>query len=82
MLPRVHARVLELLRETLVWRTVCHPPMSYSRIQWWALFFSAYHYSIEHRPGKHLANIDVFSRLPLLNSPAQVPMTSDTILLF
>ena len=57
-------------------------PMSSSRSEPWALILSAYHYSIQHKPGKQFTNADVLSRLLLPNSPAQVPMTGDMILLF
>lgn len=41
------------------------PAMASARLQRWALFLSAYDYSISYRPGKELSNADSLSRLPL-----------------
>ena len=50
------------------------PPMASSRIQRWALIFSAYNNSVAYRAGKDPANADVFSRLPLSAAPVNVPL--------
>ena len=57
------------------------PSMASARIQRWALTLSAYCFSISYRPGKELANADGLSRLPLPDTPEEVPIPADTILL-
>jgi hypothetical protein len=51
--------------------------MASSRIQRWALTLSAYHYTIQYRPGNKLSNADALSRLPLKDVPAIVPTPAD-----
>ena len=41
------------------------PPISAARIQRWAIFLSAYEYSIEYKNTKTHANADSLSQLPL-----------------
>ena len=55
------------------------PPMASSRIQRWALTLSAYNYRIVFKSGDSQANADAFSRLPLSESTADVPVPGDTI---
>eukprot|EP00731_Ephydatia_muelleri_P015662 Em0009g86a len=55
------------------------PPMASSRIQRWALTLSAYNYRIMFKSGDSQANADAFSRLPLSESTAVVPVPGDTI---
>eukprot|EP00731_Ephydatia_muelleri_P015649 Em0009g73a len=55
------------------------PPMASSRIQQWALTLSAYNYHIMFKSGDSQANADAFSRLPLSESTAVVPVPGDTI---
>ena len=56
------------------------PAMASSRIQRWALTLSAYSYQIKFRPGKEQGNADCLSRLPLAESPSDVPVPGDLIL--
>lgn len=58
------------------------PPMASSRLQRWAITLSAYDYSILYRSGKHHANADLFSRLPLPVAKANIPQPGDCVLLF
>ena len=53
------------------------PQMASSRIQRWALTLSAYQYTIKYKPGAKLANADALSRLPLPESPDEVPIPGD-----
>ncbi len=57
------------------------PPMASACIQRWALTLGAYDYTIVHRPGKEHANADLLSRLPLPESPEEVPLPGETVLL-
>ena len=57
------------------------PAMASARIQRWALTLSAYNYNIKYRPGKHLANADFLSRLPLADTIADPPLPGEMILL-
>ena len=57
------------------------PAMASVRIQRWALVLSAYNYDIVFKPGSQNANADVLSRLPLADSPNQVPLPEETVLL-
>ena len=57
------------------------PQLASSRLQRWALTLSAYTYSIEYKSGKSNGNADAFSRLPLPDTPADIPMPADTVFL-
>ena len=57
------------------------PPMASARIQRWALVLSAYTYDIVFKPGIQNVNADVLSRLSLPNSPSDVPLPEETVLL-
>ena len=52
--------------------------MASSRLQRWALIFSAYHYSICYKSGKDLSNADALSRLP---RPVTTPSTVFQVIL-
>ena len=47
------------------------------RLKRWALTLEAYEYTIQHKPGKDLANVDALSRLPLSHYPKTVPIPGD-----
>ena len=57
------------------------PSLASARIQRWALILGAYNYSIVCKSGAQHANADMLSRLPLPDSPAEVPVPGETILL-
>ena len=57
------------------------PSLASARIQRWALTLSAYNYQIKYKPGKDNSNADVFSRLPLPESPVTVPLPGETVFL-
>ena len=57
------------------------PPLASARIHRWALTLGAYDYSITYRPGEQLANADSLSRLPLPESPSQIPQAAEVILM-
>ena len=49
------------------------PLLASARIQRWALTLSAYDYTIQHKKGAENCNADMLSRLPLPETPVQVP---------
>ena len=53
------------------------PQMASSRLKRWSLTLQAYEYSIQHKPGKQIANADALSRLPLPQQPHTVPVPGD-----
>ena len=55
--------------------------MASARIQRWALTLSAYSYTITYKPGGDHINADVLSRLPLSETPSDVPLPGETVLL-
>jgi len=55
--------------------------MASARLQRWALTLGAYDYRISYRPSRDHANADMFSRLPLPESPQDIPLSGETILL-
>ena len=55
--------------------------MASARIQRWSLSLGAYDYTISYKAGKHHANADLLSRLPLPKAPANSPVPGETILL-
>ena len=55
--------------------------MASARLQRWALTLGAYDYSICYKPGSSHSNTDMLSRLPLPESPPDVPLPGETILL-
>ena len=57
------------------------PAMASARIQRWALTLGAYNYSIMYKAGKLNANADLLSRLPLPETPLEIPVPQETILL-
>ena len=57
------------------------PSMASARIQRWALILGAYNYGIVYKSGAQHANVDMLSCLPLPDSPAEVPVPGETILL-
>ena len=56
------------------------PTLASARIQRWALILGAYDYTIAYKPGPEHANADVLSRLPLPESPSEVPIPGETVL--
>ena len=59
--------------------TSATPTMASARIQRWALLLGGYDYTIAYRPGEQHANADPFSRLPLPDTPKNVPTPPETI---
>ena len=57
------------------------PHMASARLQRWALTLGAYNYHICYKPGSSHSNADMLSRLPLPESPPDVPLSGETILL-
>ena len=57
------------------------PAMASARIQRWALTLAAYSYTILYKPGKEISQADGLSRLPLSESPSEVPVPGETVLL-
>ena len=57
------------------------PVMASPRVIRWSLTLSTYSYEIRYRPGKQQANADALSRLPLLESPSNVPVPAETVFL-
>ena len=57
------------------------PILASARIQRWSLTLGAYDYIMEYKPGQEHGNADMLSRLPLLQTPAKVPVSGETILL-
>ena len=57
------------------------PTMASARIQRWAMVLGAYDYSIAYKPGGQHANADLLSHLPLPDSPTNVPIPGETVLL-
>jgi hypothetical protein len=53
--------------------------MASGRIQRWALMLRAYDYTIQHRDGKHHANADALSRLPLPNTYQETPRPAEVV---
>ena len=56
------------------------PTLASARIQRWSWTLGAYHYNIEYKPGQHNGNADMLSRLPLSETPTDIPMPGETIL--
>ena len=56
------------------------PTLASACIQRWALILGAYNYSIEYKPGPAHANADVFSRLPLPDTPRNHFLPGETTL--
>ena len=57
------------------------PHMASARLQRRPLTLGAYDYSICYKPGSSQSNADMLSRLPLPESPPDVPLPGETILL-
>lgn len=57
------------------------PQMGSPRVQRWAVTLSAYEYNIEYKPGKHHANADALSRLPLPNTAPGKEMTERVLMM-
>ena len=55
--------------------------MASARLQRWALTLGAYNYSIRYKPGNSHNNADMLSRLPLPESPPDIPLPGERILL-
>ena len=56
------------------------PPLASARIQRWSLTLGAYDYSIQFKPGKDHNNADMLSRLPLPETPKDIPLPGETVL--
>ncbi len=56
------------------------PAMASARIQRWALTLAAYDYKIVYKPGSKHANADMLSRLPLPQTPSEIPIPGETLL--
>ena len=56
------------------------PAMASARIQRWALTLAAYDYKIVYKPGSKHANADMLSRLPLPQTPSEIPIPGVTLL--
>lgn len=57
------------------------PHLASARLQRWALTLGAYNYHICYKPGSSHSNADMLSILPLPESPPDVPLPGETILL-
>ena len=57
------------------------PSLASARLQKWALLLGAYDYKIEYRRADRLQQADGLSRLPLSESPKNVPILGETVLL-
>ena len=57
------------------------PALASACIQRWSLTLAAYNYTIQFKPGSQHSNADMLSRLPLPESPANIPTPGETILL-
>ena len=57
------------------------PVLASAQIQRWAQTLGAYDYVMEYKPGNQHANADSLSRLPLPDTPSQVPLPGETVLL-
>ena len=55
--------------------------MASARVQRWALILSAYDYTIVHKAGRDNQVADALSRLPLPDTPADVPLPGESVLL-
>ena len=55
--------------------------MASARVQRWALILSGYDYDISHKSGQSNQDADALSRLPLPDSPADVPLPGESVLL-
>ena len=72
-----HKPLMYIFNATKVIPTMASPRV----IRCWSLTSSAYSYEIRYQPGKQQANADALSRLPLLDSPSNVPEPAETVLL-
>lgn len=57
------------------------PQMGSPRVQRWAVTLSAYEYNIVYKPGKHHANMDALSRLPVLETAPEKEMTEQVLMM-
>lgn len=57
------------------------PQMGSPRVQRWAMTLSAYEYSIVYKPGKHHANADALSRLPVPETAPEKEMTEQVLMM-
>ena len=55
------------------------PDTASARVQRWALTLSGYQYSIVHRPGDQIGNVDGLSRLPVPHVGNTTPQPYETI---
>ena len=60
--------------------TCVTPALASARIQHWAWTLGAYNYTMEYKPGQDHGNADMLSRLLLPESPSEVPIPGETIL--
>ncbi|XP_030580469.1 uncharacterized protein K02A2.6-like [Archocentrus centrarchus] len=57
------------------------PQMGSPRVQRWAVTLSAYEYHIVYKPGKHHANADALSRLPVPDTAPEKEMTEQVLMM-
>ena len=56
------------------------PTLTSACIQYWSWTLGAYHYNIEYKPGKHNGNADMLNRFLLPETPTDILIPSETIL--
>ena len=54
--------------------------MASAQIQMWAITLSAYDYALTYRPGPEHSNADLLSRLPLPDTPYEVPLPQQAVI--
>ena len=55
------------------------PLMASARVQRWAMLLSAYNYQLMYSPASQQTHCDALSRLPLPDSPKQIPAPAETV---
>ncbi len=57
------------------------PPTASSQFQRWAITLNAYDYTIQYKSGREHSNADALSRLPLPDTPQEVPTPPEIVFL-